>query len=121
MVYKYYYREAITDELEIEDIGNCSLIAYNDLGMYYILIIKTDLGLTQIFTEGPLISDYVLPKNVVCSFKRIDYNASKISKEINGFLNNPASKITSVIEVSIDEALEKCRSIVDYFKNPESF
>lgn len=121
MKYKYYYREAITDELDIEDIGNCNILAYNDLGMYYIMIIQTELGLTRIFTEGPLMEEEIFPKTVNCSFKRIDYNSGKISKEIQTFLNNPIAKITAAVEISLEEALLKCKSIIDYIQDPTKY
>lgn len=122
MKYKYFYREAITDEVEIEDIGNCNILAYNDYGSVNVLIVRTQLGLTSIMTYGPIQPDVdLLPKYVKCTFKRIEYNPRKISKEIDTFLNNPVSNITSAIEVDFEEAISKCRSIIEYIKDPANY
>lgn len=65
-----YLRVSTTmDSLEVEDIGNCSIRAFNDEGEEYILIIDTNVGITRIFTYGPIVPDLdLLPKQVNCQF-----------------------------------------------------
>lgn len=115
--FEYFTTVLVNAELEIDDIGNCAIIASNDMGENYCLIIETRLGVTRILNYGPSIIDFdSLPKSVNCSFKRIDYNPTKISKTIREFLNNPYHKITSAKQVGKEEALNVCKDMLNYMK-----
>ena len=117
MLFNYFYEKRVNADIEIEDIGNCAIQAYNDDGKSFFLIIKTDLGLSSICTYGPLIEELdLLPKVVNCKFERITYKESKLKEIIDKFLNNPYNGITSAIEIDFNEALDKCIDILNYMK-----
>lgn len=118
MDFEYLRVTQSMDVLQIEDIGNCAIKAFNDMGEEYILVISTQLGTTRIFNYGPINPDLdLLPKNVNCSFKRIQFSEFKIQKTIRDFLNNPYANITQAQCVDEkDEVLNDCRSIIEYMK-----
>lgn len=120
MEFEYFYVQSINASIDIDDIGNCAIAAYTDLGEVYYLVIKTILGTTMIFQYGPLVdgSD-ILHKSVNCSFKRIGYKDTAIQKVINNFLNNPYAKITQAIEISPEEVYENCIDIIKYMETKE--
>ena len=108
--------------MEIEDPGNCAIRAFNDLGLEYIFISQTLLGFTRILTYGPLCVDLnELPTNVNCNYSRKEYNASKVQKAIREFLNQPGAHITQAEEVTVDEALNDCKSLIEYMKQTTLF
>lgn len=105
--------------LEIEDIGNCSLKLISQYGCEYTFITKTTLGKTQIFKYGPIISDIELfPAEVECSFRRIDFNVFALKKELLKFIcKSTKDPIIDIYEIPAEDALNSCRSIIDYVKN----
>ena len=120
MEFEYFYVTAVNASINIDDIGNCAIAAYSDLGAAYYLVIKTILGSTMVFEYGPIIQgSNVLPKSVNCSFKRIEYRDTSIQKIIRTFLNNPAAKITQALEVPMEEVFENCIDIIEYMKTQE--
>ena len=117
MDFEYYITKIVNGSIDIEDTGNCAIKAYNDNGSCYVLIIETSLGISRVFQYGPAVHDLdLLPKSVNCSFKRIEYSDYKIHKVIDEFLNNGYSGITQAFVVDKDEALNECRSIIEYMK-----
>lgn len=117
MRFSYFKTVQVNDELEVEDIGNCAIRAFNDRGFEWILITKTDLGKTIIFNYGPVLVDMdSFPQNVGCSYQTIDFSQKALNKTIDMFLNGPNKSITQAEEVTVEEALEDCRSIVEHMK-----
>lgn len=117
MKFEYLKQVVVNADIDIEDIGNCAIKAFNDEGHEYILIVETKLGSSRIFQYGPVIPDMEeLPKSTNCSFKRIQFSQSKLIKTIKDFLNNPYASITQVFEVTKEEALEDCVSFIEYMK-----
>ena len=109
-------------ELEIEDLGNCTIEASNDEGMFFYLQIKTSMGWTKITEYGPAMPDFAeLPKSVYCAFSRIEYDDGKISKKINEFLNTPKRNITQAQVVEDFVMYDNCKSILEYIQVPENF
>jgi hypothetical protein len=100
-------------DITVEDIGNCCLSAYTDLGFLYLLIIKTDSGNTEIIEYGPILEDLdTLPANVEYLYEKFQFSESKISRRISRFLVR--DRITQVFEIEIEEAKDKIRNMVDY-------
>ena len=118
MTFDYFVERTYVAQLEIEDVGNVALVANNDEQMYFYLIIRTTMGSSQIFECGPIVPDVeLLPDYTKTEFTRIDFDVKKIDKYIRNFLNNPKNKITNAEIISVEEALNECRDIVDYMKN----
>ncbi len=120
MEYEYFYVAQVNGTIQIEDPGNCTIQANNDDGASYYLIIETWLGITRIFEYGPTRVDVDrLLNKVTCNFTRLNYNDLKINKAIDSFLNNPHRGITSAYEITKEEALNNCKSIINYMKVEE--
>ena len=100
-------------DITIEDIGNCCLLAYDDLGFGYILIIKTDSGETQIIEYGPFIHDIEVPPcNVYYTYNRTQFSESKLCSRINKFLLQ--NNISQVDDVEIDDVRDYIKNMVEY-------
>lgn len=113
--FEYLTRVVVEDSITIEDIGYCAVEACNDLGQFWCLVIKSDLGITEIFETGPVIPDIEeLPKNCNWSYKRIAYSDSQLSKIIDKFLNDSYRGITQAREIDMEDAKKYFRNLVDY-------
>lgn len=111
----YYYQEQATDELAIEDIGNCAIIANDDLNTRYFLLIRTVLGVTGVVEYGAYRDGKVVP-SCQCSYMQFDYSEKKIYNIINKFLNNPRRCITQAQVYN-----EDMKDLVKMIKNPVRF
>lgn len=120
--FEYFYSREAIGNLDVEDIGNCSIEANDDLGNFYYMVIDTNLGFTRIFEYGPCNSDFnELPKAVGCTFNRIEFNEKQIQKRIYSFLNAPHRNITQAQLVDRDYALDGCKDIIEYMRDPFNF
>ena len=120
--FEYFYTTIINAELQIEDIGNCTIEASNDLGSFYYLNIKTQLGITTILEAGPIIPDLgILPKSSNISYKRISFNENNIKKIIKSFLNNPYRNITQSREIEEETMYNNLVNILEYVKSNKDF
>ena len=118
MQFDYFQQIATMATLDIDDVGNCAIEAYNDRGELRVLIISTVMGQTQIMEYGPILVDLeAITKDVNCSLNFFQYSLGKIKKRIQKFLDNTYAAITQALVVDKQEALEKCISIIDYMKN----
>lgn len=119
MTKKFEYLTKITtyNDIEIDDIAECAIVANNDLTEEWVLIVSTELGFTDVFEAGPFIGDMsTLPKSFISSYRRTDFSESKISKIIDAFLNNPSRGITQAVEVDKGEAKSKFIDLAKYIK-----
>lgn len=120
MNFEYRITRQVEADIDIDNIGDCCLKAFNDEGMEYILIIETQMGVCRIFNYGPIQPDFdLLPKSTSISFQRIDFRQGALIKIIEGFLNNPYAKITQAMECSKEEALEECKDLIQYMNQEE--
>lgn len=111
-------REVIYNgSIDISDIGNFSIKATTDECMDYYFITNTSLGLTEIFTYGPVIPDIdYSPQNDFCSnYFQVEYDEKAINKIINKWINSNGIKY--IEEVSIGEALDSYPDIIKYMKD----
>lgn len=122
MNFKYLATVTKQEDIELENIGNCCIDAYNSLGFEWILIIKTTLGSTEIIEYGPLVLDLekYLPANVIYNYSRIDFSESKIIKRIDKFLNDGSRDITQALEIDLQDAKTKIKNIVEYLQEDGS-
>ena len=117
--FEYFFTRIATGELEIEDIGNCVIEANDDLGQSYYLKIDTNLGWSRIFEYGPCTPDFQeLPKSVICTFDREEFNEIKLSNRIKQFLNAPKRNITQAKEITNNELYDSKKDIIEYMKDP---
>ena len=101
----------------VEDIRNCDIDLFNDRGWEKVLILDTNLGATRLFTYGPFSPDLDrLPPMVECTLKQFPYSQSGIGKEIRNFLRDPMFQGTQAYIINKEEALDKCRDLIDYMR-----
>ena len=104
MTFDYLQRVVIDGQLEVADIGQCVIQANNDLSEEYYLIIKTELGWTEILEYGPCLPDIeLLQVNYQIKYSRFEYNQTKIERTIDKFLNDPKRSITQAQIVDLTD------------------
>lgn len=91
--YNYLPNTTFNDSISIENIGECCLECYNDLGEAYYLWITTSLGVTKILQYGPYI-DGIEPSSCFYSFQQFSYSEMKIDKQISKFISDPRKAIS---------------------------
>lgn len=117
MRFEYFKQLVVGDQLEIDDIGNVCIIANDDVGHTYTLIVRTVLGQVQVWEFGPIIPEInELPPSVVSSYSRFEYSDNKVTKVIDKFLNNSYRSITQARVVDISEARKNMRNILEYIE-----
>ena len=120
MNFEYARQSEYTNDIEIDTIGNCAIrgICMNE--MYYICIIRTSIGLTELFESGPYLPDRTLSTICETSYQKIEYDERKIKKFIASFLQAPRKpsilNIYQAEQISIEEALDSCIDICNYMK-----
>lgn len=110
MTFDYLRTVTSLDYIEIPDIGNVCLCAYNDDGQEWYILISTKEGWTEIKEFGPLFNNHTVTYFNYNKFAR-EYSDKKNSKVINDFINNTRREITQVLEIEEDEFIEKFNSI----------
>lgn len=95
MTFEYMQRVVVEANLEVDNVGDCVLQANNDFGNEYYLLIKTELGFSEVLEYGPCMPDIqMLPLDYNISYSRFEYNQGKLERIIDKFLNNPKRVIT---------------------------
>lgn len=116
MKFEYLYKIEVQESIDIEDIGNCAIDAYNDLGYEWMLLIVTHDGNTEIIEYVPILPDLenYSPSRVSCSYERMQFRESKVSKVIDKFLNDSYKGITQVFEISPEEIIPKIKNLTEF-------
>ena len=115
MQFDYMCRVVVDATLDVDDIGNCCIQAFNDSGEEFYLVVKTQLGWTEILEYGPIIRDVQeLPKSVICNYQRFEYKQDKVAKVIEKFLNEYRRNITQAMVADVSEVKQYMRNLVDY-------
>lgn len=118
MDFQFAPEQTMTAEISVDDIGNCAIMAINDLCEQYYLITKTSLGTTKVCTFGPVVED-ADSKIFNLSYYTTEYNAKKLQKTIYMFLNNIKAKITEATTISVGDAVGGMIDIGELFKGDE--
>ena len=105
MTGRFQYGESVSylDSIDIENIGDCCIEAFNDIGEAYYLIVDTQYGMTKILECGPFVRD-IVPAFCYSRFTQFQYSEFKISKIIDKFLSSHG--ITQAFEKDADEIKE---------------
>ena len=113
MQFDYMKRTVVDASLDVPDIGNCVIIANTDDGEFYVLVIRSILGWTEIFEFGPITPDIKeLPRYTGQVYSRDEFSEFRIKKTIAKFLNG--YPITQARVSDIDEAKKLVVSLRDY-------
>lgn len=116
MTFKYLYEMQATGELDVEDIGNCAIVAYNSR-MYQraILIIKTVEGQTRVVTSGPHWVELEQPcTEYTYSYSSFQFNTTRIERIIERFLTGTKFYIDQAEAVEQEEALKYIPDVREY-------
>lgn len=112
MTFNYMATKTYLDSIDIEDIGNVCLNAFNDRGEEYYLVISTKLGWTEIKEFGPCIVDFNKTENYFSLlYNKLEYNDSKIAKIIEKFINNEKREITQIFFIDKKDANERLNTL----------
>lgn len=104
----------VGNDIEIDDIGNCCIIANTDSLEEFYLIIKTKLGWTEIIEYGPINPDLdIFENHMEYTYDKFEFSDKKISSRIDKFLNRRYYTITQAREATIDEIKPLIRSMVE--------
>lgn len=116
MTFKYLYEMQATGELDVEDIGNCAIIAYNSRQYQRaILIIKTVEGQTRVVTSGPHWVELEQPcLEYTYSYSSFQFSDSKIRRIIDTFLTGTRFYIDQAVTVEQEEALKYIPDVREY-------
>lgn len=105
MTFDYMQRVVVDAQLDVENIGECVILGRNDLGDEYYLIVRTELGFTELIQYGPACPEiHILPFNISMNYSRFEFSQGKIERAIDKFLNDP-KKLISQAEVTTFGAL----------------
>ena len=106
MNFEYLVKIQKESSIDVDDIGNCALDVYNDLGFEWVLLINTREGTTEIIEYGPIIPDLEYPPTkVLYTYDRMDFSEKKIINRISSFLNDGYRYVTQAFEISKNEAM----------------
>lgn len=113
-IYEYMHVTTAMDSIEIEDIGNCNITAFNDEGDVWLLSIKTKLGFSEIIETGPFDTGKT-PNFNYFLYRRnsFEYKENKLDKIIEKFINSPNKFITQVLLIDNDEVITYLQNLKD--------
>lgn len=104
--------------VEIEELGDFGLEAYNDEGFYWYLAVRCIQGIAVMVTCGPLIPDIMmLPTGFTMNLQKIPFREDKVSKSIDFFLNDKKKSITQAKMISFEEAVQNFKELKEYLMN----
>ena len=99
--------------IEIDEIGQFGLEAWNGEGFYWYLIVRTCLGTATIATCGPIIPDIeLLPSGFKMTLDKMPYKEDKLAKNISYFLNDRTKCITDA-KTTLGKITTSSNNIVD--------
>lgn len=123
MNFEYARQSEFTADIEIDTIGNCAIRGICANEMYYICIIRTSIGLTELFESGPYLPDGILSTICETNYQKIEYDERKIRKFIASFLQTPRKpnilNIYQAEQIPIEEALDSCIDICNYMRQTQ--
>ena len=116
MTFEYLSRVIVDETIDIDDVGNCAILANDDFANFYGIIIITTLGSTKVFEFGPVRDKGVegIPENSYQSLTSFDYDQRKCARAIDKFLNNSHRGITQAVEKEATEVLEYVQNLTDF-------
>ena len=114
MTFEYLQRIVVEGELDVDNVGECVILANNDFGEEYYMIITTELGYTSILEYGPIVPDIEgLQSTYNIKYTNFEYSQYKIEKAIDKFLNDGKRAITQARLVELEEIRENLINPID--------
>lgn len=107
MIFDYVKTSFFTEQIQIDDIGNCAIRAEDSDGAFHYMLVATKFGITRIIKFGPHVPDItILAKGFNLSYSMFKWSEKKLSKEIEQFVNDPFRKIIDAKTILLEEALQ---------------
>ena len=105
--------------IEIPDIGNFALEAYNEKqGYFFYLMIKTMLGTATIVSYGPVVPQVtLLPESYSVNFSRVPFKDRKIKSTIAKWLNDRDKGLTEAKIIDEKVFFDEFRDMKEYLEN----
>ncbi len=102
--------------VDIDEIGEFALQAYNDEGFFWHMVVQTCLGQTMIAVSGPVIPDFdeLTKFGYSVNIFTLEYDEHKIEKYINSWLNDKNKKLTGAEVISMKDALYQFKDAKEY-------
>lgn len=114
MTFEYLQRVVVEAQLDVDNIGDCCIKAFNDIGEAYYLIILTELGYTEVLEYGPCLVDFdMLQNNYQIKYNKFEYNQGKLERIIDKFLNDGKRGISQAMICTIEEIIENLVNPID--------
>ena len=114
----YFYKSENQESLEINNIGQCYIEAFTDIGDRYYLSIQTELGFTNVLEFGPISELMYKSKIFYINSIEFEFSQSKIAKRIDKFLNTTAGgMITQATLIEKETLVEALNSVVHKAQN----
>lgn len=113
MKIEYFYKTENQDSLEIDNIGQCYIVAYTDTGDQYYLSVQTEMGFTTILEFGPISEIEYNSKTFYINSVEFEFSRYKIEKRIHKFLNTSGGgMITQAMLIEKEELLDALNCVV---------
>lgn len=120
MEIEYNLQPTYQDTLEINDESHCVIECINDNMQYFYIYIITSMGLSTIFSMGPITPDAdILTQGFSIIMSRLEYDKRKIYGYLSKFINNTKYAIMQAREVELEEMISKIPDIATYIKSCE--
>lgn len=106
---EYLIHTTADANLPVEDIGHVAIVAGNDFGKQWYIIINTFLGWAKIEEFGPLVIDCneFISKEFSYTYDEIEYSEFKLSRRLEKFLQEPRRCITQASVIDEAEARDR--------------
>lgn len=93
------------DSFTVEDVGNASIQAFNDIGEEYYLVVRSSVGYCTITTFGPIEDRCPNSSQFFYSSYTIQYNEKKLCTIIDKFINDTKKNITQLLEIELEDVV----------------
>lgn len=122
MIFEYSGTKTFNKLLEIDDYGNCAILAHGYYsvgkgarfpGDYY-MIVRTIDGITTILKWGAVTDFTELANGFSLEVKQFKYKDTSVRREIDMFLNDSMKFIEVSEEITIEKALESTPKDYNY-------
>ena len=117
MEFEFNHQLTPQNVLEVSEVGEFAIEAYNDLGYYWYLVVRTIMGTSIISTCGPVFPDIaLLPSGFSMTLEKIPYKEEKLAKNISYFLNDRKKGLTQARVIDVQDGINQFRELKDYLK-----
>lgn len=82
-------------QLQVDDIGNVSLLCHSDSGLDYGLSLETRMGRTYEVKFGPVLEDR-LQDGFALFYRELNFNETFLKREISQFINDRRKAIKDI-------------------------